>query len=155
MADNENKESAAEKTIPFAVKTRSGRIYNNFADLAGTAAELRYLGSLAELDNDEIATIELSLVGAGIGGGYTNSAELKVMNYKEAMASKDDEAWTEEVRNEKKRSDKFKAFTAVQKSNAPKGAKILTTAWACKKKPSGKLRGRLNIQGYEQVDGKH
>ena len=165
VADDEDEESAAEETIPFAAKTRSGRItrpkvrlietMTNFADLAGTAAELRYLGSLAELDNDEVATIELSLVGAGIGGGYTNSAELKVMNYKEAMASKDAEAWTEEVGNEKKRFDKFKAFTAVQKSKVPKGAKILTTTWACKKKPSGKLRGRLNIRGYEQVDGKH
>ena len=57
VADNEDEESAAEETIPFAVKTRSGRIYNNFADLAGTAAELRYLGSLVELDNDEVATI--------------------------------------------------------------------------------------------------
>ena len=68
---------------------------------------------MAELDNDEVATIELSLIGAGIGGRYTNSAELEVMNYKEAMASKDAEAWTEEVRNEKKRFDKFKAFTVV------------------------------------------
>ena len=53
----------------------------------GTAAELRYLGNLCELDNEEIATafmtaenIELSNVGAGIGGGFGNTSELKVMN---------------------------------------------------------------------------
>ena len=46
----------------------------NFADLAGTATELRYLGSLTEFDNEEVMTIELSLVGAGLGGEYSNSS---------------------------------------------------------------------------------
>ena len=58
------------------------------------------------------------------------------MNYREAMASKDAEAWTEEVGNEKKRFDKFNAFTAVPKNKVPKGSKILTTTWACKKNPA-------------------
>ena len=31
----------------------------------------------------------------------------------------------------------------------------MTSTWAMKKKTSGKLRGWLNAQGYEQVDGKH
>ena len=55
------------------------------ADLAGTAAELHYFGALAELDNEEISAFELILVGDGLGGGFENTTELKVMNYKEAM----------------------------------------------------------------------
>ena len=35
-----------------------------------------------------------------------------------------------------------------------KGIKAMTTTWAMKKKPNGKLRGRLNARGYEQVEGK-
>ena len=42
--------------------------------------------------------------------------------------------------------------TAVR---ASKGAKIMTTTWAMKKKASRKLYCRLNAQGYEQIDGKH
>ncbi len=30
----------------------------------------------------------------------------------------------------------------------------MSTVWATKKKPSGKLRGRLNARGYEQIEGK-
>ena len=37
----------------------------------------------------------------------------------------------------------------------PKGSKIMTTTWAMKKKTNGKLRGRLNARGYEQVVGNH
>ena len=36
----------------------------------------------------------------------------------------------------------------------PKDAKIMSTMWAMKKKTNGKLWGRLNAHGYEQMDGK-
>jgi hypothetical protein len=124
---------------------------------------------MAELDNAELAAAaitaenlelmyeakETAAVGAGIGGGFTNSSELKVMNYREAMKSADAEEWKDEVRNEKERFDKFKALTPVLRSEVPAGAKIMTTTWAMKKKTNGKLRGRLNARGYEQVDGVH
>ena len=128
----------------------------------GTAAELRYLGNLCELDNEEIAAammtvenIELSNVGAGLGGGFGNTSELRVMNYKEAMRSPDREAWIEEIGNEKRRFDKFKAVTPVPRDQVPVGSKILTTTWAMKKKTNGALRGRLNARGYKQIDGEH
>ena len=46
-------------------------------------------------------------------------------------------------------------LTPVPRSQIPKGTKPITTIWAMKKKPSGKLRGRLNARGYEQEEGKH
>ena len=73
--------------------------------LEGSAADLRYLRSMTELDNEEVAAFELIQVGAGIGSGFENTNKLKVMNYKEAMKSKDAKEWTEEVGNEKKRFD--------------------------------------------------
>ena len=77
-------------------------------ELQGIVVELRYLGSMTELDNAEIVAVKLvgenvklSLVGAGIGSGFANTSELKVMNYREAMKSKDDEAWEVEIGYEK------------------------------------------------------
>ena len=125
------------------------------ADLEGTAAELHYFGSLAELDNEEIAAFELILVGAGLGGGFENTTELKVMNYKEAMKGKNKNEWIKEVGNEKDRFDRFNALTAVKRRDLPKGAKIMTSTWAMKQKANGKLRGRLNARGYERIEGKH
>ena len=77
------------------------------SDFQGTSVDLRYLGSLAELDGDEVmgvqvatGNLEVSLVGVGLGGRFANTDELKVINYKEAMKSKYGEAWNEEVVNE-------------------------------------------------------
>ena len=109
---------------------------------------------MQELEGAEIAVMELILVGAGTGGGFQNTKELKVMNYKQAMLE-DPEGWTDEVAKEKARFDRFKALTAVKRRDLPKGAKVMTTTWAMKRKASGKLRGRLNARGYEQVEGKH
>ena len=106
------------------------------ADIQGTAVKLRYLACMAELDNDEVAATENLLVGAGIGGGFSNTTELKVMKYKEAMIGEDDEAQKEEVGKEKERFGKFKVLTTVLRSQMPKGTKPMTTTWAMKKKPN-------------------
>ena len=119
------------------------------ADLAGTAAELHYFGAIAELDNEEIATFKLMLVGAGLGGGFVNTNELKVMNYKEAMKGKNKNDWIWEVADEKSRFDRFNTLTAIKKKDLPKGGKIMTSTWTTKQKANGKLRGRLNARGYE------
>ena len=85
------------------------------ADLEGTAAELHYFGSLAELNNEELSTFELLLVGAGLGGGFENTTELKVVNFKEAMKGRNKNEWIKEVGNEKDRFDRFNALTAVKR----------------------------------------
>ena len=106
------------------------------------------------MDNKEISAFELILLGAGLGCGFENMTELKVMNYKykEAMKGNNKNEWIKEVANEKSRSDRFNALKAVKKKDLPKGAKIMTSTWAMKQKANGKLRGRLNAQGYEQIE---
>ena len=112
---------------------------------------------MVELDNNEVIAEgrELALVGAGIGGGFANTNELKVMNYREAMRRLDKDAWEEEIMNEYERFKKFNVVTVVPCSELPKNAKVMSLTWAMKKKTNGKCRGRLNARGYEQLEGVH
>ena len=50
----------------------------------------------------ELATMhhEVSAVGAGIGGGFEDTSELKPMKYKQAMMTKDKEQWVKVVDDE-------------------------------------------------------
>ena len=177
--DSDDEDSVAEEDVTplrATVTTRSGRSVRPSTRLietmtttmmTGSAAELRLMSARGEQDNIEIelaafetevsaeAAIELNLVGAGIGGGFDNTSELKVMNYQQAMSSENKEAWKVEVGNEKKRFDKYNAFTAVKESSLPANAKILSSTWAMKMKTNGTLRGRLNARGYQQQDGVH
>ena len=66
--------------------------------------------SLQELDNGEIenklnvdhSQVEYLGVGAGIGGGFENTEELKPMKYKEVICGPDGKAWKVEILNEYK-----------------------------------------------------
>jgi Reverse transcriptase (RNA-dependent DNA polymerase) len=49
---------------------------------------------------------------------------------------------------------KNKVWKAVPKTSVPKGATILTSTWAMKKKASGVYHARLNAS-YEQINGEH
>ena len=150
-------------------------------EIQGTAAELRYISLMAECDNDELrgilrnaeefsmCDIEFSLsdiefeledlefdqVGAGIGGGYDHTDQLRVLNYREAMRSKDREEWIKEIKKEYERFEKFKVFKVVKREDLPKGAKVVSGTWAFKFKSNGDRRGRYNARGYEQVEGQH
>ena len=65
--------------------------------ITGKAADISamqtYFACLSELDNEELATtikvenpyVEVESVGAGLGGGFTNTNELKVMKYQEVV----------------------------------------------------------------------
>ena len=59
-----------------------------------------------------------------------------------------------EVKNKKKRFDKYNVLSPVPRSSVLKDSKIMTTTWAMKKS-NGTFRGRLNVCGYEQVDSMH
>eukprot|EP00957_Ditylum_brightwellii_P106300 8109626-Ditylum_brightwellii.AAC.1 len=50
---------------------------------------------------------------------------------------------------------KDKVWQPIKLCDVPKGAKILTSTWACKLKSNGRKRARLNGRGYEQIDGLH
>ena len=94
------------------LRTRSGRSVKTPSRLIETMeslvegdaaiADMHYLMSLCELDNEELnmysetaalelrlPSIEVSQVGAGYGGGFTHTDELKVMNCRQAMNSAD------------------------------------------------------------------
>ena len=49
---------------------------------------------------------ELGLVGAGLGGGFANTAELKPMKYQEAMNGPDKKHWKKAVLEEHERFKK-------------------------------------------------
>ena len=135
---------------------------NAQTELPSSAVELKYLGNMAELDNWEVNAVEVTseeietlLVGAGIGGGFGHTVELRVMNYNQAMKSDDAGRWKQEVRIEKERFDKYDAVTAVERKEKPNGVKPLTSTWAMKKKTNGDFRARLNAHGFKQVEGLH
>lgn len=150
-------------TGPSTMLTRAGRAIKPPDRLTyAPAVELRYLGEMAELDHCEIAntymalqSMDIALIGAGIGGGISHTSQLKVMNYKKDMRSPDAKEWHKEIKNEKAQFDKYNALTAVPRDLLPKGAKVLTTTWAMKQMSNRTQRGRLNACGYEQVDGSH
>lgn len=103
-----------------------------------------------KLDNNEVGA-----VGAALGGGFDSTEELKPMKYDEAMKSPDAEKWKEGCKEEYNRMIKHKVFRMVHKSELPKGAVVLSSTWAMKKKSNGTFRARLNGRGYEQIDGEH
>jgi hypothetical protein len=78
--------------------------------------------------------IEFPNVGAGIGGGFENTMELKPMKYEEAINRPDGKAWEKEIENEHDRMVKNDVWEPVKKSLLPKGTKVIDSTWVCKKK---------------------
>ena len=104
-------------------------------------------------EGTENGTEELGAV--GVGDNFANTQELKVVKFNEAMKSNDKEGWKEAVNTKHDKFTKYKVWEPVNQDDVPKGAKILTTTWAMKKKSNGTLRARLNARGFEQVEGEH
>ena len=61
--------------------------------------------------------LELESVGANLGGGFTNTKELKVMKYREAINGPNGESWRENVFNDHTRMRKSEIFKSVDKEN--------------------------------------
>ena len=102
-----------------------------------------------------ILYLECSAVGAGIGGGFSNTNELKVMKYNQAVNGPEGEIWKAEIINEHSRMIKNKVFTVVRKCDLPPRTRLIGSTWVCKKKSNGTHRGRLIALGYIQQDGEH
>ena len=115
------------------------------------------------LDSTEVAMLathhmqisEFANVGACIGGGFKNTKELKVMNYKEAVNGPDGMHWQAEVENEYQQMVANKVFEVVLRMDLPVGTKIFDSIWAMKKKSNGTLCGRMNARRFKQVEGQH
>jgi hypothetical protein len=126
------------------------KVTTNYYDVLGINDR-----QLKVLQNNHKKLIEYVNVGAGIGGGFTNTLELKVMKYHEAINGLDGKAWKEEVRKEHQRMINNGVFEPVKISELPKGIKLIDATWAMKKKSSGTLRGRVNVRGFHQIEGEH
>ena len=165
-SDDDSEEDEPMENEPSRTVTRSGRVsqapswHSNYTALALTKAELGLYANLKEMAmlgmsiEDGKIDDEVAGVGAGLGGGFFNTSELRPMKYKEAMKV-DREGWTKAVREEHERMVANDVWRAVKKKDVPSGAKILTSTWACKLKSNGTKRARINGRGYEQVDGIH
>ena len=125
------------------VRTRSGRVVRppermniDTMAVALTNAERNYYDRVAnpsanyysileDATEQEFAESEIAVVGAGLGGGFENTNELKVLNYKKAMASPDKEKWLEFIKEEFDRMTKYKVFRPVSKNRVPPKAKVV------------------------------
>ena len=67
--------------------------------------------------------LEIKSVGAGLGGGFTNTNKLKVMTSKEAVHEPDGESWKKLIVNEHNIMLKNKVFEAFDKDSLPPGTK--------------------------------
>ena len=76
------------------------------------------------------------------------------MKYHEAI-KKDPVGWQKAVDKENERMVKHNVWKAVNKTDVPRNAKILSTVWAMKLKANGTQRARINARGYEQIPGEH
>ena len=91
-----------------------------------------------------LLSMEVVLIGAGVGGSISHTSQLKVMNYKQAMRSLHADEWRKEIRKEKAQFNKYHALTTIPRDLLPKGAKVLTKTWAMKQKSNRTRRRRLN-----------
>ena len=88
---------------------------------AANAVASNYFISLAEIEEDKVLGfaivkhdfVEYTNVGAGVGGGFENTAELKPMKYEQAINGPGAEAWKAEIENEHDRMVKNKVFQEV------------------------------------------
>jgi hypothetical protein len=138
--------------------TRSGRVsavplrYREMANVTLDQFTNRFEALIDEEDDDDD---EVALVGAGLGGGFEHTSELRTMKYKDAMKSPDKKKWDDAVEVEYHKIMSKEVFEPVPIENVPKDAKVLTSTWAMKKKANGVYRARITARGYEQVKGVH
>ena len=78
--------------------------------------------------------IEIAAEGAGLGGGFDHTSELKVKKFKEVMNGPDDKKWKEEIENEHNQMVTNEVWEPLDKKDLLEGAKVITSTWACKKK---------------------
>ena len=156
-------------------KGRRVRKSSRFREEAATAVEGNFYSALSDDDDSDtegpdcnapsslaitttkkIRNPEVAAVGAGkLHKDVQHTDLLKVMTYKEAMASNCAEEWDEAVFAEYQRFVKHEAVKPVPRDEVPKSAKVISTVWAMKNKANGVKRARINMRGYEQIPGIH
>lgn len=139
-------------TLKAATVTRSGRAVTQptrFIEEIGatagreyeiglTSSELRFYALMRDVPEGEFARGEIACVGAGLGGGFENTAELHVIKYtKKATMTEDHKEWEVAVDDENQRMVDSGAWKAVHINDVPRGAKVITSTWTMKKKSNG------------------
>jgi hypothetical protein len=99
--------------------------------------------------------IKVVNIGAGIGGGFSDTQELQIMKYHEAINGPDGKLWKEEVVKEHKRMVNSRVFKPVKISKVPNGVKLIDMPWAIKRKTVGLFKEGYMAGDLKQIDGKH
>jgi hypothetical protein len=110
--------------------------YNFYLVMTQLNEDVVELACMAAVNGMEYTMMDAkcAFIGAALGGGFENTTELHVMNYKEAMESDDKEKWLVDMKEEHERMVKNKVWKAIPPSEVPKGKKIILSTWANKKK---------------------
>jgi hypothetical protein len=87
-----------------------------------------------------VTPLEAAFVGMGIGGGFGTTQELHVLDYKQAVLSRDRREWEEAINEEHQRMMQHDVFVAVPKPSVPLGNRVIDTTWAMKLKANGVRR---------------
>ena len=72
---------------------------------------------------DKKTAAKITAVGAGIGGGFVHTSELRPMKYDEAMR-KDPVGWTKSVDGEHQRMVNHKVFKTIKMKDVPPNEKF-------------------------------
>ena len=145
----------------FGFETNNLNMEHGFYECELTPAEDKYYTTMLLMNEvactaaDECEDPEVACVGAALGGGFQNTAELKAMKCRDVMAGPDKKEWEDAIHEECLKMKNHNVFKEVKKKDLPDGAKVLTSTWAMKTKSNGDRRARISGRGYEQVDGVH
>jgi hypothetical protein len=144
MGDRHNEERETKHSPgrydPATGKTVSWNVTASKVDVeteteALVVKETGYYDMFNVVDLNEVALLamhhmqasEFANVGAGVGGGFENTKELEVMNYKEAVNGPDGVCWQAEVENKYQRMVANTLFRVVLRKDLPAG--MLSTAF--------------------------
>ena len=101
--------------------------------------------------------MEHAFVGAGIGGGFDHTSELKPMKYNEAInattSAEEMSKWREAIDLEFKKMEDNGVMEPIRAEDVPKGTNIIDSRWVFKRKANGTYRARLVARGYSQIPG--
>ena len=114
-----------------------------------------YFNLINKIAKDDFEEGEICCVGAGLGGGFENTKELKVKTYDESMNSKDKKEWEASVEKEHDRFVTNKCREVVEAKDLPDDAVVIDSTWAMKKKANGDYRSRCVMKGFMQKSGVH
>ena len=81
------------------------------------------------IEEDNPNYIEMSKLGCVLEDAFKSTSDRKVLNYREAMKVGEDEKWAVAIKTEYNKFTKFKVWEAVEKTEVPMGAKVLTSTW--------------------------